>query len=207
MKNRLFERLLLQEGLAYPVLKVFDRLSFYLFYKFYYKKTFASYGDNIRWGKNFWRLTIPKSIRLSCPEKISIASNCQIDEGVFLQCHESGQGIILHEGVRINCHSHILSYDKIELHKKVLIAPFVLLASGNHGIKNSHEAIMDQTHQGAGPISIGEGCWLGQNAKVMGGVELGKYSLVAAGTVVTKSYPELSKLAGVPAKNIGQVGT
>ncbi len=206
MKNRFLERLFLQEGLIYPVLKILDRLSFYVFYQSYYKKTFASYGDNVRWGKNFWRLTIPKSVRISCPEKISIASHCQIDEGVFLQCHEKGDGIVLHEGVRINCHSHLLSYDKIELHKKVLIAPFVLLTSGNHGIKNKEAPIMDQPHQAAGPITIGEGCWLGQNCKVMGGVELGKYSLVAAGAVVTKSFPELSKLAGVPAKILGQVG-
>lgn len=42
----------------------------------------------------------------------------------------------------------------------------------------------------SGPISIGEGSWLGQGAKILGGVTLGKKAVVSAGaTVVRGTYP------------------
>jgi acetyltransferase-like isoleucine patch superfamily enzyme len=50
------------------------------------------------------------------------------------------------------------------------------------------------------PIRIGYGTWIGADAIVLSGVELGACCVVAAGTVVTKSFPDRSVLAGVPAK-------
>lgn len=206
MDKRFLERLLLQEGLTYPLAKIWDKVSFHLFYKYYYKRIFCSYGTDVRWGKNLWRLVIPKSIRIACPEKISIGDGCQIDEGVFLQCHEKGEGITLGKGSRINSHTHLLAFDKIELGERVLIAPFCLLTSGNHGLKLKELSIMDQPHERGGAISIGQGTWLGQNVKILGGVQIGRNSLVAAGAVVTQSFSDHSKIAGVPAKEIGKVG-
>ncbi|MEQ1824103.1 MAG: DapH/DapD/GlmU-related protein, partial [Fimbriimonadaceae bacterium] len=44
-------------------------------------------------------------------------------------------------------------------------------------------------------------CWIGMNAVVLPGVTLGDRTVVAAGAVVTKSFPEgWCIVAGVPAK-------
>ncbi len=204
--EKIIERLFLHEGLFYPFARVWDKISFHLFYKYYYRSIFSSYGQNVRWGKNLWRQVIPKSVRISCPEKITIGDDCQFDEGVFLQCHKSGDGIVIGNGTRINCHSHLLAFDKIELESKVLVAPFCLIVSGNHGNKDNEIPIMDQPHQASGPVVIGMGTWLGQNSKVLGGVHLGRNCLVAAGAVVTKSFGTQVQLGGIPAKEIGRVG-
>ncbi len=51
-------------------------------------------------------------------------------------------------------------------------------------------------------LLIGSGTWIGANAIILCGVELGKCCVVAAGSVVTKSFPDYSVVAGVPAKLI-----
>jgi len=49
-------------------------------------------------------------------------------------------------------------------------------------------------------INIGYGSFIGVNATILSGVKLGKYCVVAAGAVVTESFPDHSVIAGVPAK-------
>lgn len=50
------------------------------------------------------------------------------------------------------------------------------------------------------PIVIGDNCWLATGATVLQGVRLGNHTIVAAGAVVTRSFPEGDVLlAGVPA--------
>ena len=50
------------------------------------------------------------------------------------------------------------------------------------------------------PIVIGKKCWLGANSVILPGVQLGNNVIVAAGSVVNKSFPDNSVVAGVPAK-------
>jgi len=49
-------------------------------------------------------------------------------------------------------------------------------------------------------IVIGSGCYIGSNAILIGPVEIGDYAVIGAGAVVTKSVPERTFVAGVPAK-------
>lgn len=53
-------------------------------------------------------------------------------------------------------------------------------------------------------IKIGKGCWIASGAIIIGGVTLGDDCIVAAGAVVTHSFPDGSIIGGVPAKLIGQ---
>lgn len=185
--------------------KLIDRIAYYSLMQFVYKRKFKSYGKNITWGKHFAARCIPSSVRISCPQKIEIGDHCKIDEGVYLQCHWQGEGISIGQGVRINAHTHILSFDKITLEDKVLIAPFCLLTSGNHGKSLGHEAIMDTAHLPSGAISIGYGSWLGHGSKIMGGVSLPRCTTVASSAVVTKSIDqEGAVVAGIPASILSE---
>ena len=53
-------------------------------------------------------------------------------------------------------------------------------------------------------ITIEDDVWVGANAVILSGVTIGKHSVVAAGSVVSRSIPPYSVCAGVPAKVIKQ---
>jgi acetyltransferase-like isoleucine patch superfamily enzyme len=52
------------------------------------------------------------------------------------------------------------------------------------------------------PVIIGDGVWLGSNVLVLPGVTIGKGSVVAAGSVVSRDIPSGVLAAGNPAKII-----
>lgn len=76
----------------------------------------------------------------------------------------------------------------------VQLAPNVGILSANHDL-------YDQRKYNVAPIVIGDYSWIGMNSVVTAGVTLGPRTIVAAGAVVTKSFPDgYCVLAGVPAK-------
>lgn len=56
-----------------------------------------------------------------------------------------------------------------------------------------------------GSVLIGRGTWIGANATILCGVNIGEKCVVAAGSVVTKSFNSNEIIAGVPAKKIGNI--
>jgi acetyltransferase-like isoleucine patch superfamily enzyme len=52
------------------------------------------------------------------------------------------------------------------------------------------------------PIIIGKNVWIGINCLILPGVTIGDHSVIAAGSIVTKSIPARSVAAGAPAKVI-----
>lgn len=88
----------------------------------------------------------------------------------------------------------------IYIGKGTWIAPNVGLITTNHNIYNVSE------HAGGQNVRIGEKCWIGMNSVVLPGVELGKNTIVAAGAVVTKSFPEgYCVIGGVPARILKRI--
>lgn len=53
-----------------------------------------------------------------------------------------------------------------------------------------------------GDVIIEDGVWCGAGVTILKGVTIGRDSVVAAGAVVTKSFPPYSIIGGVPAKLI-----
>ncbi|MDO1605861.1 sugar O-acetyltransferase [Lactobacillus sp. YT155] len=56
------------------------------------------------------------------------------------------------------------------------------------------------------PIKVEDNVWIGGNCTIIGGVTIGKNSIVGAGAVVTKDVPADSIVGGNPARVIRKVG-
>lgn len=71
----------------------------------------------------------------------------------------------------------------------------------NHIYDNLNKSIRHQgvTRKG---IEIGKNCWIGSKVTILDGVQLGNGCIIAAGSVVTKSFPNNAVIGGVPAKLI-----
>jgi acetyltransferase-like isoleucine patch superfamily enzyme len=85
---------------------------------------------------------------------------------------------------------------------KVIIGDYVQFGP-NVGILTANHDLFDQNKYNVEPIIIGSYSWIGMNSIVTAGVELGTRTIVGAGSVVTKSFPDgYCVIAGNPAKVI-----
>ena len=73
----------------------------------------------------------------------------------------------------------------------------------NVGILSSNHDLYNRDISSGETIRIGNYCWIGMNAIILAGVELGPSTIVGGGSVVTKSFPEgYCVIAGNPARII-----
>lgn len=79
------------------------------------------------------------------------------------------------------------------------VAPNVVIVSANHDLYDTRKHIKKK-------VTIGKYCWLGAGCKIMPGVELGDFTIVGAGAVVTKAFPEgYCVIGGNPARVLKQL--
>ena len=99
----------------------------------------------------------------------------------------------------------IATESKIYISNKVLFGPDVLLIAGNHNSTEVGQFMFDVKNkrpEDDQDIVIEEDVWVGARAIILKGVRIGRGSIIAAGSVVTKSVPPYSIAAGVPARVI-----
>lgn len=88
----------------------------------------------------------------------------------------------------------------IEASNGISIGDFTNIGPNVGIISANHDFINNSMHATASPISIGKFCWIGMNAMILPSVELGDFTIVGAGSVVTKSFTEgYCVIAGNPA--------
>ncbi len=94
---------------------------------------------------------------------------------------------------------YIQGINGIEIGDNTIFAPGVKIISANHDKNNLNRFVRNK------PIKIGKNCWIGANAVILPGVELGDNVIVGAGSVVTKNIPSDSIAIGIPSKIIGDI--
>ena len=75
-------------------------------------------------------------------------------------------------------------------------------AYGCHFISSNHSYKDLKVNLPGSPVRIGKSVWIASSCVVLPGVTIGDYSVVGAGSVVSKSFPSHSIVAGVPARGI-----
>jgi len=101
-------------------------------------------------------------------------------------------------GLSINC--YLDGRNGIIFEENVRFGPGAAVISMNHDNFNYSKYRMTR------PIKIGKNSWLAAHCIILPGVELGEHTIVAAGAVVTKSFPTGNQIiAGNPAKVVKQL--
>lgn len=113
-----------------------------------------------------------------------------------------GQNIRVGRNVFINQNCTIYDLGGIDIGDDVMIGPNVSLITSGHPIEPSERraAVI------AKPIVIERNVWIAAGVTIIGGVTVGENSVVAAGSIVTKSVPSNALVGGNPARVIRLIG-
>jgi acetyltransferase-like isoleucine patch superfamily enzyme len=82
-----------------------------------------------------------------------------------------------------------------------MMSPRVSIYSENHLFDDPELSIKEQGVKREF-VKIEDDCWIAANTVILAGVTIGRGSVIAAGSVVTKDVPPYSIVGGVPAKVI-----
>jgi len=106
-----------------------------------------------------------------------------------------GTSTIIGKNVFINSDCSFLDLGGITIEDDVLIGPKVSLLTEGHPVEPEKRKALF-----AKPILIKRNVWIGTGAIILPGVTIGKNSIVAAGSVVSKDVPKNVVVGGIPAR-------
>ncbi|KJS07390.1 MAG: hypothetical protein VR77_01155 [Flavobacteriales bacterium BRH_c54] len=117
--------------------------------------------------------------------KAIIGENCNICSNVFIENNVViGNNVTIKNGVQI--------WDNITIKDEVFVGPNVTFTNDNYPKSKNYPQEYLKT-------IINTGASLGANTTIVGGVTIGKYSMIGAGSVVTKDVLPFGLYYGNPA--------
>jgi len=137
---------------------------------------------------------------------IEIGNNNAFTQGYFLwPTDEDSDEIRIKIGNNCYFNRNVMldACGRIEIGDYTMIGPDTYITDSNHnfgmGLAPSKQPMQ------RGTVKIGSNCWIGSKVTILKDVELGDYCVVAAGSVVSTSFPEGSLIAGYPARLIKKI--
>jgi acetyltransferase-like isoleucine patch superfamily enzyme len=119
-----------------------------------------------------------------------IGNNCNINAHCFIE-----NDVVIGNNVTVKCGVYI--WNGIIVEDNVQIGPNVTFTNDLYPrAKKSFKLLKTRIEYGAS---------IGANATIIGGVTIGKNSLIGAGSVVTKNVPNNTLWVGNPARQVGLV--
>ena len=186
--------------------------------KMLYPTLLGRCGRNVIFGQN---VVLRHPYKISIGENVVIDDNCLLDakgesnigitigSGVFigrntiLSCKNGN--INIEDGANVGFNCELFSASRVRIGRNTLLAAYCYVIGGDHDFADARVAVLDQGRSSAG-VDIGEGAWLGADAKILDGVSVGDGAIVGAGAVVREGVPAGAIVGGVPARVIGQRG-
>lgn len=120
-----------------------------------------------------------------------IGRNCNINFNVFIENDVIiGDNVTVKPGVQL--------WDGVEIGNNVFIGPNVTFTNDNVPRSKVYHGLFTKT-------KIEEGASIGANSTILAGIRICQYSLIGAGSVITKNVPKNTVWYGNPAKHKGYI--
>src|SRR6266576_2723543 len=132
-------------------------------------------------------------------EDAQLGTECIIGRGAYV-----GPGVVI--GDRVKMQNYALVYEPARLEDDVFIGPAAVLTNDVYprstDVTGKLKRPADWEALGVG---VRQGASVGARSVILAGVVVGRWALVAAGSVVTKEVPAFAPVAGMPARSIAWV--
>jgi len=154
----------------------------------------------VKFGKNSY-IAFGYDFMLEQLKNIKIGDNCRIGKNAWVHTVQDG-AISVGDNTMIGRRITISASNKVKIGKDCLISYDVSILDHDHDYKNiTISPLRAKLTHGTG-VEISERCFMGAHSFILKNVSLGKHCIVGANSVVTKSFPAYSVIAGNPAKLI-----
>lgn len=141
-------------------------------------------------------LKINDSVKILVPENLSVGDHVEFKQGVYIEAYSD---------ITIGSNTHFapycVLYGPLEIGKNCAFAAHTTVASVGHGHSETTIPMVEQKTTSK-KVIVEDDVWVGANAVILGGVSIGKGSIIGAGSVVTKNVKPYSIMGGVPAELI-----
>ena len=132
----------------------------------------------ILWKKVFWRLF---------NSNISLGKNVNFRKSFEINCDKNGRltignNVFFNNGCSINVHHSVIIGDDC------IFGENVKIYDHNHKFNYSDAKIQEQGFS-CKEVTIGKNCWIGTNAVILAGANIGDNVVIGAGTVVNGVIP------------------
>lgn len=117
---------------------------------------------------------------------VVIGEDCNLCDHVFI---ENGVRI----GNRVTIKNGISLWDGVTIEDDVFLGPYCVFTNDLLPRSKAHLAQYEKT-------LVKKGASIGANATILCGITIGKYAMIGAGSVVTKSVPDFALVVGNPAR-------
>jgi acetyltransferase-like isoleucine patch superfamily enzyme len=144
--------------------------------------------------------------------RIKLGASVTIQKDVILRVQapldEEGDPILVFDqGCVIGPRCIVSAKNGVYLGEDVVLASSVLIQDHSHAYRDVAVGIRKQGVTDGGKIRIGKGCWIGDGAVIHcdeGELTLGANCVVAPHSLVNRSFPSHSMIAGNPARVVKQ---
>jgi acetyltransferase-like isoleucine patch superfamily enzyme len=128
-----------------------------------------------------------------------LGRNCILGKGVYVDF-----GVRIGDNVKVQNRASI--YHGVTLENGVFVGPHVVFTNDKlPRAINADGSLKSDADWKVGEILVKEGASLGAGAIIVAGVTVGRFALVGAGAVVTRSVPDYGLVYGNPARLVGYV--
>jgi serine acetyltransferase len=144
-------------------------------------------------GSSVWHLA---QVR----EHAVLGTNCIIGRGAYV-----GEGVVMGDNCKLQ--NYALVYEPAVLEDGVFVGPAVVFTNDHYPRSVTPEGTLKRGDdwEPVG-VTVREGASVGARSVCVAPVTIGRWALVAAGSVVVKDVPDFALVAGVPARRIRWVG-
>ena len=144
--------------------------------------------------------------------RIKLGNSVFVDKDANLRAHaQSGEKddpiLTVGDGSVIGPRCFLSAKNCIQIDSDVVLEPSVLIQDHSHAYRDVTVTIRRQGVTEGGKIKISAGCWIGQGTVIhcdQGELTLGPNCVVAPNSLVNRSFPGYSLIAGNPARIIKQ---
>jgi len=148
-----------------------------------HESSFVDAGAKIGKGTKIWHFT---HVMNNC----QIGENCNIGQNVVIS-----PDVILGKNVKVQ--NNVSIFTGVICEDDVFLGPSMVFTN----INNPRSAIVRRNQYVK--THVGKGATIGANATIVCGHNIGEFSFIGAGSVVTKNVPAYALVVGNPSKQIG----